>query len=126
MSQTPSAVLLVDDESAVRRVLQMALSRVGLQVLPAANAPEAVALYREHHQKVSLVLLDVQMPGDHGPAALEALRAINPEVRACFMTGQSSLFTAECLLGLGALQVFAKPFEDVIGFAETVRQLAVG
>jgi CheY-like chemotaxis protein len=126
VSRTPQAILLVDDESAVRRVLEVALTRAGVRVLPAADGSQAANLYREHHQDVGLALLDVQMPGGNGPEVLETLRAINPDVRACFMSGQSATYSAEQLLRLGALQVFEKPFEDLSAFADNLRQLAAG
>ena len=52
--------------------------------------------------------LNVPRRASHGPATLAALRAIDPTVRCCFVTGDPNL-TAD-LLALGAVAVFVKPF----------------
>ena len=66
-------VLVVDDESGVRQMLDVALTHYGFQVRLAATGTEAVEVYRANRQTIALVLLDVQMPGMDGPATLAAL-----------------------------------------------------
>src|ERR1700730_10176780 len=103
-------VLVVDDEPAVRPLLATVLPLYGLDVRAAATGHQAVGLYQEHCPDIAVVLLDVRMPGMDGPATLTALRKINPEVRGCFMSGDTGDYTAEDLFGLGAAHVFPKPF----------------
>jgi CheY-like chemotaxis protein len=57
------------------------------------------------------VLSDVQMPVMDGPEAIASLRKENPELRFCFMTGGLGLYNESDLFGLGALEVFTKPFD---------------
>jgi CheY-like chemotaxis protein len=71
---------------------------------------EGVALFRDHRQEIDAVLLDVNMPGMSGPETLQALRAVNPNVRGCFMTGDSSARGEEELAGLTDAPVLIKPF----------------
>jgi DNA-binding response OmpR family regulator len=59
---------------------------------------------------VDLVLLDVRMAGRDGPETLAALQALDPSVRACFMTGDSGRYSDTELLNRGALAVIRKPF----------------
>ncbi len=111
-------VLVVDDDPAVRQMLQIWLARQGCTPLLACNGSEAVNLYRAH-PGIALVLIDVQMPGWDGPATLAALRQLDPYVRCAFMAGDSGRYTADKLLGFGALDVLGKPFrwqslEDVL------------
>ncbi len=103
-------VLVVDDEHLVRVMLQLGLERDGFQVWTATNGREAVELYREHRDEIAVVLLDVRMPGLDGPATLDALRQLSPEVRACFMTGDPGAYDPVGLRQRGAAHVVAKPF----------------
>jgi CheY-like chemotaxis protein len=80
-------ILVIDDDSAVRRVLELHLRRFGYRVAVAEGGPEGLALYRELGSEVALVLLDVHMPAMSGPATLAALRQIDPVVRCWFMSG---------------------------------------
>jgi CheY-like chemotaxis protein len=107
--QQPS-VLVVDDDAAIRAVLRAGLERHGLQVWLAASGEEAIDLYRRHWQAIAVVLLDVRMPGLDGPETFDALRRLDPHVRACFMSGDPGDYEPEELLARGARQVFAKPF----------------
>lgn len=103
-------VLVVDDQSLVREVLRAGLRCCGFEVLLAGDGGEAIDLYRRDHDTIAIVLLDVQMPGLDGPEVLTALRTIDPNVRAFFMTGDSGRYDVDGLLAMGARQVFAKPF----------------
>src|SRR4051794_18430442 len=113
-SDTPEkpviSILVVDDDPAVRNLLDTALPHYGFAVTLAAGGTEAIHLYRRQHEGIGLVLLDVQMPGGpDGPQTLAALRGLNPQVRCCFMTGHSGLYSEDELLALGAVHVFPKP-----------------
>jgi DNA-binding response OmpR family regulator len=105
----PAGILIVDDDGGVRRVVGAGLRFHGLAVWPAASGREATGIYREHRGAIGLVLLDVQMPGRDGPETLADLRALDPDVRVCFMTGNAGRYTDQDLVDLGALAVFAKP-----------------
>ena len=103
-------VLVVDDEHLVRLMVQLALERSGFNVWPAVNGRQALQLYRIYRERIAVVLLDVRMPGMDGPATLEALRNLNPDVVACFMSGYTGIYPAEDLIQRGAVRVIAKPF----------------
>jgi CheY-like chemotaxis protein len=106
----PTGVLVVDDDDSVRAMLVQALPYFGLRAWAAAGGEEALALYRAHAREIGAALLDVLMPGQDGPAVLRALRALDPALPCCFMTGHTEKYTAEQLLALGAARVFDKPF----------------
>jgi DNA-binding response OmpR family regulator len=103
-------VLVVDDDRMVCSVLQLGLEREGFEVWMAANGRQAIDLYRRHKDSIAAVLLDVRMRGLDGPQTLDALRRLNPDVRACFMSGDTGAYTMESLLERGAAQVINKPF----------------
>jgi CheY-like chemotaxis protein len=114
-----NGILIVDDEPAVCALLQMALEDSGFTVWQASNGRTAVDLYRSHCAAIGMVLLDVRMPGQDGPATLTALKQINPLLRSCFMSGHTGDYSPEDLLAMGAQHVFQKP----LGIAELVRLL---
>ncbi len=116
-------VLVVDDETAVLCSLAARLRAEGYPVWLAGHGRLAIELYRRYREEIAVVLLDVQMPGIDGPHTLLALQQICPTVRCCFMMENPKSYTEQCLLLLGAMRVFRKPF----AFAEilaTLKQLA--
>lgn len=114
-------VLVVDDDLGVRTALNAALTLHGMRVLLATGGREAVDLFRAHRRIIDLVLLDVHMPGQDGPATLEAMRALEPEVRCCLMTGYAGSEEEEGLRRSCAVLVH-KPF-TLDGVRRTVKDL---
>jgi CheY-like chemotaxis protein len=101
----------VDDKLGPRRLLKLVLEQRGHAVLLAATGDKALEVFRRHRGAIRLVLLDVHMPGRDGPATLDALRALDPQVRCGFMSGDLGDYTEEELRRRGALAFFHKPFE---------------
>jgi len=118
-------VLVVDDDRLVRLMVQLGLERNGFDVWLAPNGRAAIDQYREQQERIAVVLLDVCMPGLDGPATLDALRALNADVQACFMSGDLGKYEPEELLQRGAAQVIAKPFQ-LDHLADILRLLAHG
>ena len=103
-------ILVVDDEEAVRGVLNIGITRRGLAVWLAATGREALDLYRRHGQAIDVVLMDARMPGLDGPQTLAELQQLNPHVRCGFMSGHLGGYTELQLCDRGALAVIPKPF----------------
>src|SRR5205814_4909737 len=108
---TPRAygILVVDDEAAMRGVLNIAMRQQGFVVWLAANGREALDLYRRHRAAIDVILLDVRMPGLDGPQTLAALQEINPHVRCCFMSGDLGSYTEGVLRDFKAAAGLPKP-----------------
>jgi len=102
-------ILVVEDDDAIRTMLQKALPPFGYAVWTTGSGEEAVELYRQCRQDVDLVLLDVQMPVLDGPETLVRLRQLNPALCCCFFTGGLGHYTVNDLLILGAARVLRKP-----------------
>ncbi len=109
VSPVPQGVLIVDDEQAIRSLLERCCALNGLRPFLAAGGAEALDIYRRDGERIGVVLLDVRMPGMSGPETFAALRRLNPEVRCCFMSADLGDYTAEELLHDGALHLFSKP-----------------
>lgn len=80
-------LLLVEDDTLVRRALEVMLSRAGHKVVPAANGAEAVARWEEANEPFDVVLTDVLMPGMTGPDLIRQLRAEEPSLNVVYMSG---------------------------------------
>lgn len=115
-------VLVIDDDHQVRLMVQLGLERNGFDVWSASNGREAIELYRRVRNRIAVVLLDVRMPDMDGPATLDALHALNPDVPAFFMSGDSGKYEPEDLFQHGAAGLIAKPFQldQLVGLLRSI------
>lgn len=95
-----------------------------MTVRVAASGVDAIEMFTQHHDTIDGVLLDVRMPDPDGPHVLAALRNVDPQVKCCFMTGDTGEYTVEQLVQFGAACVLSKPF-SVSQVAQTLRGLVV-
>ncbi len=103
------AVLVVDDDKAVRNLLWVGLEKQGFEVWLASSGTEALNLCKHQGKTFAAVLLDVCMPNLDGPQTLSALQRLAPEVPCCFMTRDPGSYGIAELLNQGVATVFAKP-----------------
>jgi CheY-like chemotaxis protein len=80
-------ILVVEDEPAIRTLLDSTLSRAGYTALLAARPTEAIAIWAGCQADIDLILTDMVMPDMNGPALIRRLRADRPDVPVIFMTG---------------------------------------
>jgi PAS domain S-box-containing protein len=84
-------ILLVEDEPAVRKSIGAILRQLGYKVLPAANGPEAMGIWRSHRDTVDLLFTDMVMPeGTTGLELAEQVRADRPELPVVISSGYSA------------------------------------
>ena len=102
-------VLVVDDETNVRRVLGVLLEQAGHAVTKAGSAEEALDLVRA--QDPDVVLTDLKMGGMDGMALLSRLRADFPEIPVVLLTAHGTIETAVEAMKRGAFDFLTKPFE---------------
>jgi PAS domain S-box-containing protein len=103
-------LLVVEDEPAVRRVLQSYLRRQGYEIVIAADGSEAVELFRCAAGAFDLVLLDLVLPMLDGPSVFSALRALEPEAKILLMSGHGEDSVVSDLMQRGAVDILRKPF----------------
>ena len=80
-------VLVVDDESSLRRVTRQTLEAFGYQVVEAAEGAEAVAVYAKRKHEIAVVLTDMMMPVMDGPSTIRVLLNMNPAARIIAVSG---------------------------------------
>lgn len=80
-------ILIVDDEASILEVTKTSLENYNYRTMIASDGIEALALYREHQQEISVVLMDMMMPNLDGVSAMRALQIINPLVNIIATSG---------------------------------------
>jgi PAS domain S-box-containing protein len=103
------AILLVDDESTVLKVMARSLEKSGYRVIPAEDGEKGFALYSQHQRDVSLVITDMAMPGMDGPALIAALKKLNPSVKIICTSGLGSSSGKNSVSELGVHAILSKP-----------------
>jgi PAS domain S-box-containing protein len=108
-------ILIVDDEEAIRALVEFTLTRLGYEVAQAENAQEGVDLYRERleaGERFDAVILDLTLPGGMGgKEALKKLIEIDPTVNAIVSSGYATDATMSRYQDFGFRGVIAKPYE---------------
>jgi len=110
MPEEREKVLVVDDEEAVRDLLQRILNKAGYNVVTAADGQEA--LYKVSLGEAEVVLLDIHMPGMSGMEVLGKLTADSPDYCVIMVTAVIDLDTAVETLKMGAYDYITKPFDQ--------------
>jgi two-component system, cell cycle sensor histidine kinase and response regulator CckA len=85
-SNTPPAILLVDDEPAVRDLQRRTLEAAGYVVSEAANGLEGIAALDQPGQ-IDLLLVDLEMPGLSGDEMVRQIRIKRPDLPVLYVTG---------------------------------------
>jgi signal transduction histidine kinase len=104
-----ATVLLVEDETPLRKLISQVLKSAGHTVLEAASGDEALALSLRHAGAIDLLLTDVIMPGMNGPELAAKLHGRRPAMRIVFMSGYDNELVGKQDLGASA-SFLPKPF----------------
>jgi two-component system KDP operon response regulator KdpE len=108
MNQVVLRILVVDDESAIRRALRPPLVELGFLVAEASRGEEALQMLRA--AVYDAVLLDVNMPGIGGIETLRRIRAFAPRLPILMLTVRDQEEDKVQALDLGADDYVTKPF----------------
>jgi len=119
------AILIIDDNSAVRTALDVLLSLQGYRVIAASGADEGVRLLEQ--EAVDLVIQDMNFrkeatSGEEGVRLFRTIRQRYPAVPIVLLTAWTHLETAVELVKAGAADYLAKPWDDA-RLLTTVRNL---
>jgi signal transduction histidine kinase len=115
-------ILLVEDDSSVRRLTKELLTRLGYSVTEAASGRAGLALGSDDTRHFDLAVCDVILGDMSGPAVAEALSALRPSIRVLYMSG----YTDEAIVRTGVLDegkpFLQKPFTPM-QFATRIREV---
>jgi PAS domain S-box-containing protein len=102
--EAQGSILVIDDEESVRRMASYALTRNGHRVRQASSGREGIEILQEEKGAISLVLLDLTMPGLSGIETMQELRKFAPDVEVVISSGYGeeqamSLFSGQRVSG---------------------------
>jgi two-component system cell cycle sensor histidine kinase/response regulator CckA len=115
-------VLLVEDEDAVRAFASRALASRGYTVFEAASGDEALTIFAEKGDEISLVISDVVMPEMDGPTLLKELRKRGVATKIIFISGYAEDAFEKNLEGEEDFAFLPKPF-SLKQLAEAVKDV---
>jgi len=103
-------VLIVDDDEGVRNVGRRQLAKLGFAALTAASGAEALTVYSQRHAEISLVLLDLTMPGMGGVETYREMIRINPAAKVILTSGYDEQESINRFTGEGLAGFVQKPY----------------
>jgi two-component system, cell cycle sensor histidine kinase and response regulator CckA len=115
-------ILLVEDEDAVRRLVEAILSSDGYTVLVAHTPDEATRLCQDYQSPIHILLTDVVMPGSSGPELAKRLLAMRPGLRVVYMSGYAGEYLDGAGIHTDGVAMLQKPFTAAV-LAEKICQV---
>jgi two-component system nitrogen regulation response regulator GlnG len=120
-----NTVWIIDDDRAIRWVLEKALAREGIESMSFASADEALAQLAAGATPRALIS-DIRMPGASGLDLLRQVRRMHPALPVIIMTAYSDLDSAVAAFQGGAFEYLPKPFDVDQAVALVRRALTQG
>jgi CheY-like chemotaxis protein len=119
MTETPSKVLLVDDE---REFVQTLSERLRIRDVDAAIAYDGEsALHLIKEDEPDVMILDLKMPGIDGIEVLQRVKKTNPNIEVIILTGHGGEADRETCMEMGAFAYLQKPL-NIDAFSEVLQQ----
>jgi CheY-like chemotaxis protein len=103
-------IMIVEDDDMLNELLNAILASKGYNVLRARNGRQAVKMYRDNKERVSLVISDLGIPGLTGAELLTWLKEINPQVKFILSTGYIDTAESAAVKENGASEIMMKPY----------------
>ena len=112
----------MDDEAFLRDLGAEILGRFGYTVLQAENGENALEIYEKKRAEISLIVLDLIMPGMGGKKCLEEILRVNPRAKVVVASGYSINGSPQDVLDAGARGYIRKPY-DLREMLNAIRKL---
>jgi two-component system, cell cycle sensor histidine kinase and response regulator CckA len=107
---SPPAILIVDDDPAVRKWLARTLAQQGWQTLEANGGLEGVAILLQYDGPIPLAIVDLVMPTVGGLDFANQLRIDRPTTRVLYISGRAGTVEVDSLSRQDPLTILQKPF----------------
>ncbi len=103
-------VLLVDDEETVRDIGKEMLGDFGFETVTAGDGEEALEIFKQQHNQIRFVLMDLTMPHMDGEEAFREFRRIDPAVKVIICSGYNEQEVSQKFVGKGLAGFLKKPY----------------
>ena len=100
--------LVIDDEQAVRRILEIMLLRYGVEPTGRPDGSSGLAEYLEHPGRYDIIITDIKMPGLNGLEVIKSILATSPKENIYSFSGFNH-YTREISELIGSDHMFEKP-----------------
>ena len=114
--------MIIDDEKPILDVTRDLLEELGYHVISATGGQEAIQIYYANKDRIALVIFDMIMPGMDGGDLFDALKSINPDVKAILASGYSIDGKAQMIINRGVQAFLQKPFR-VDDLSKKIREI---
>jgi DNA-binding response OmpR family regulator len=118
-------ILIAEDDILTASSMKKILEHAGYRAVMAMDGEEALTIFRERHEDISLIVSDVIMPRRSGVDFLNEVRRIRPHVRMLFVSGYSANILDEKGISREGTQFLTKPFAKQ-ELVQRVRELLEG
>ena len=116
-------ILIAEDDPSLRHVLKEALTHAGYTILEAINGADAFELFKQHNERIQLVITDVLMPKMNGRDLALLISDMQSAVHVLYISGYpTDVITDRGGVLLEGVHFLAKPF-DGNALLHTVRQI---
>jgi DNA-binding NtrC family response regulator len=106
-------ILVIDDDSSIRRVLQKHLTEKDFNVVTAGDGEEGFELFRA--EQPDIVILDIRLPGKSGLEVLEDIRSVDTHTAVVMITAHEDMDTTIDAMRKGAFDYLPKPLDiDIV------------
>jgi len=121
-------ILFVEDEVRQVQLMQNFLQRNGYRVLTAINGLEAVDIHLRHKDEISIVVLDLGLPGLSGWEAFQRMKQANPNLKAILATGYIAPEIASAATKGELTAVIMKPYQlsEILKVVSSAALMATG
>lgn len=106
------SILVIDDDKMVSKSTEELLLSEGYTVITCNNVSDAIRSFKQKHQEIGLVLLDMRMPDMSGKELYYELKKIDSFVRVIIVSGYCSDIDVQEMLNDGVLEYVEKPYTE--------------
>ena len=121
-SRGTETILIAEDEPMVRDMAERIFESAGYSVLAASDGEEALHMFAENRDDISLVVLDVMMPKLNGHQVFARIKAADPDAKVVFCTAHDPETADSRSILDNNLRLVSKPFDTNV-LLSTVREV---
>ena len=106
-------ILLAEDDFPVRKFIRELLEGVGYTVIDTGDGEEVLKVFSKYKDSIKMLILDLIMPKMNGKEVFAAIRELNPQVKALFISGYSADIVHQKRIVEDGYDVISKPVSSV-------------